>query len=85
MPRFCRSPQRTSCISITTVSHYITATLANGGRMRFRMCRAAIDWFGNRRLITVAVSGVQRALLGAPLLKPHTLIIDYGLGTVEIR
>lgn len=66
-------------------SHYASGTLASGTSVRFAIYSAAIDWFSSRRAITVAESGVQMPLLGSALLSPHTLIIDYGQRTVEIR
>jgi predicted aspartyl protease len=46
---------------------------------------ALIDWFGTRHPIKVYESANRPGLLGARLLAPRTLVIDYGAGTVEIR
>lgn len=66
-------------------SHFIIAKLADGGTARLDVYAATIDWFGGRRAIMIAESGVQTPLLGTALLSPHLLIIDYAQRTVEIR
>ena len=59
--------------------------LANGVSHPTRVYSGAIEWCGTLRLIDVYESGGGLPLLGAHLLTPHTLVIDYGQRTVEIR
>jgi predicted aspartyl protease len=66
-------------------SHTQVIQLADGGSHSTKVYFGAIEWFGTRRLIEVYESGRGLPLLGAPLLTPHTLLIDYAQRTVEIR
>ena len=67
--------------------------LGDGRQVRLRLGRLALDWLGSRREIDVYVSnepsqsgeGRPVALIGARLLEPNLLLIDYGAATVEIE
>jgi predicted aspartyl protease len=59
--------------------------LADGTTSLVNLYDATVEWFGTLRPIQVYEAGRGSALLGARLLTPRTLIVDYGKGTVEIR
>jgi predicted aspartyl protease len=56
------------------------------GRMGLvKVYEGVIEWFGAHRPIQVSESNRGLPLLGAPLLTPRTLTIDYAQRTVDIR
>ena len=59
--------------------------LADGSIRSVNIYDAVIEWFAARRPVLVYEASRGSALIGARLLKPRTLIVDYGNGTVEIR
>jgi predicted aspartyl protease len=59
--------------------------LADGTSYSVNLYDGVVEWFGTQRPIQVYEGGRGSALLGARLLTPHLLVVDYGKGIVEIR
>jgi clan AA aspartic protease len=62
-----------------------TGALADGTRVRLDIARAQVDWLAGPRAVFVYVADAPEVLLGASLLAPHRLLIDYASSVVEIR
>lgn len=67
--------------------------LGDGRMVNLRLGLLTVDWLGSHREVDVFVSdapsrggeGRPVALVGAQLLAPHLLLVDYRAGTVEIE
>jgi clan AA aspartic protease len=58
--------------------------LADGTSCLVNLYNGVVEWFGTLRPVQVYESTGGMPLLGARLLAPRKLIVDYGQGTVEI-
>ena len=58
--------------------------LADGTRRRVPVFAAWVHWLPHRRLMLVDATDGPDALIGAGMLFPHRLRIDYTAGMVEI-
>ena len=70
-------------LSLSTVTT-TSGALANGTRVRLDIAQAQVDWLAGPRAVFVYVADAPEALLGASLLTPHRLVIDYANRLVEI-
>ena len=67
--------------------------LGDGRSIGLRVGRVVLSWLGAKREIDVFISdepsrggeGRPLALIGAGLLAPHLLLVDYGAATVDIE
>jgi clan AA aspartic protease len=62
-----------------------TGALADGTHIRLDIARAQVDWLAGPRTLFVYVADAPEALLGASLLSPHRLLVDYASRIVEIH
>lgn len=80
-------------IGVRTIVDLQSVQMGDGRSVLVRRGRVVLDWLGARREVEVFISdepsrggeGRPVALIGAELLAPHLLLVDYGARTVEIE
>lgn len=80
-------------LGVRFIQDFETLRMADGRSVQVRSGRLVVEWLGRRREIEVFVSdepsqageGQPIALIGAELLVPHLLMVDYGAKTVDIE
>ncbi len=80
-------------LGVRIIQDFETLRMADGRSVQVRSGRLVVEWLGQRREVAVFVSdepsrfveGQPIALIGAELLLPHLLMVDYGAKTVDIE
>ena len=87
------SVQDAPTLGVRLVDKIEHVVLGDGRSVPVQMGRVVLDWLGGRREVDVLIGdepsrggdGRPVALIGAVLLSPHLLLVDYAAQTVEIE
>ena len=77
-------PAETLATSGISVIGQQTFELVSGRLMVAALALMSIDWLGEQRWVWVIASEAKDALIGAELLDPNRLVVDYAKNTVTL-